>query len=362
MSLPYLVFFLTNAHYSAIKIGTIISAQWIAFGIGGLSLSFLGDRIGKKNAMMLSLILTALLSFAMAYCDSFSGFAIVSFLIGLSRSIFTSAMPAYLTDKTPEKLQRFTFNIQFIIVNLAGSTGPLLGVYYADQHSMLLFKISAAIFLIAAIAMQFLLPKDTSTQEKLHPRIKFSDSMKVLKQSKKMFMLFVAVAIFQLVYGQLEAPIAQVLEVRTPHLATWLFGAMWVINTMMIVTLQLPLIFITKNTRLLTVCTLGILLVTMSFLILAFYPSASAFLISIAVLTFGEMLVSPLGNIIVAKIAPQHLRSSYFGVLTFASIGGGLSALIGSIFIQYANSEILFIFMAILTFTSLWFYQQSLKT
>jgi len=100
----------------------------------------------------------------------------------------------------------------------------------------------------------------------------------------------------------------------------------------------------------------------MSFLILAFYPSASAFLISIAVLTFGEMLVSPLGNIIVAKIAPQHLRSSYFGVLTFASIGGGLSALIGSIFIQYANSEILFIFMAILTFTSLWFYQQSLKT
>lgn len=55
------------------------------------------------------------------------------------------------------------------------------------------------------------------------------------------------------------------------------------------------------------------------------------------------------------------MRSSYFGVLNFASIGGDLSALMGSVLIEYSSIEVLFIVMAVLTFSSLWFYQQSLK-
>lgn len=361
MSIPYLVFFLTDAHYSAIEIGAIISAQWTAFGLGGFLLGHLGDSIGKKNAMILSLLLTALLSFSMAYCNNFLSFFLINLSIGFSRSIFSSAMPAYLTDVISKASHYLAFNLRFMIINLAGSTGPLIGVYYANQHSTMLFKISAVIFLISSFLMRWLLPKDRKITVETHNKIRFIKGLEILSYDRQLLMLFIAFSIFWLVYGQLEAPIAQVLEIRTPLLATHLYGIMWVINTLMIVFLQIPIAAFTKNFSLYTICFIGIILITSGFLVLAFFPSSFAFVTSITVITLGEILISPLASIIVAKISPEDKRSTYFGVLTFASIGGGLSALLGSIILSYSSSEILFIIMAGLIFSSWYFYYQSLK-
>lgn len=362
ISIPYLVFFLSYQQYSTISIGAIVSAQWLAYGIAGFSLGFLGDKYGKRRIMLISLVLTGTMSFAMAFCNSVFSYLIVNLLIGGTRSIFSAALPAYVTDITPQSVHRLVFNVTFLVVNLAGAFGPLIGVYFAHQHSGTIFIISGVIFYASALLMPFVLAKDPSEpSQSQQVALKLSTVFNLLAKDRVLLGILIATTIYWFAYAHMEAPIAQVLEMRDPNSATFLFGLMWIINTLMIVFLQLPSALVSKHVPVLWLCYAGTLLICLCFLGLAFFYSGTAFVLCIILLTMGEIIVSPLSNVIVAQIAPENLRSTYFGVIALASIGGGLSPIVGSIFLQFFGSEVLFLFITGLIVLNFFLYYYALS-
>ncbi len=362
MSVPYLAFFLSYLHFTPIAIGTIVASQALAYSIGGIPAGYISDAFGKKNMMAIALIFNAISCIGLAEARSFSYYILFNVLFGLARSLFDSAMPAYLTNVIPKELQRFVFNLRFTIINVAGSIGPLIGIYFAKRHSPIVFDISAVIFVIAALLIMLALKQDRLISNKTSSKmLSLNKTFNVMKTDKSLLFIVLAQIIYYFAYMQLEAPLAQALQMRNPDTATWLFGLMWVINTLMIVVLQMPLSNWMKNIPLLKLAYGGSILLIISFIGLAFYTGTWTFSLSIALLTLGEIAIAPISSIVIAHIAPEELRGSYFGAISLATVGMGFSPIIGGAFLQYSNSETLFLTTAALLMISILFYHLCLR-
>lgn len=352
ISIPYLAFYLSYLHYSKIMVGVTVASQPLFYSVGSLFLGFLGDRYGKKNMMVIATFFMALTSLAIAHVATFWGYFIFNGLLGISRALFDAAMPAYLTDITPNENHRLIFNLRFLITNLASAIGPVIGVYFANRHSGIVFDISALIYFLSAFILQKTLVNDHKPQtQATYKKISLKQIFYCLFKDKCLLAITLGTMIYLLVYAQLEAPFAQALLILHPRHATWLFGLLWVINSLVIAVFQLPLMMLTEKVSLKLLSTIGAGFTLACFVGLAFSLNETVLIVCVLLLTFGEMLLSPLSNIVIAKIAPTELRSTYFGASSLAFFGIALAPISGSALLQYGNTKILFLAMAFLCFT-----------
>lgn len=363
ISIPYLAFYLSYLHYSKIMVGITVAAQPLFYSMGSLLLGFLADRYGKKNIMVIATFFMALTSLAIAHVSTFLGYFIFNALLGMSRSLFDAAMPAYLTDITATENHRLVFNLRFLITNLASAIGPVIGVYFANRHSSSVFDISAFIYFLSTFILYKTLTNDykKQTQQTAKQFMQLKQIFFCLAKDKCLLAITLGTMIYYLVYAQLEAPFAQALLILHPHHATWLFGLLWVINSLVIAIFQLPLVWITEKVSLKLLNYIGVGFTILCFLGLAFFLNEVALIICVLLLTIGEMLISPLSNIVIAKIAPTKLRSTYFGASSLAFFGIALAPVSGSALLQYGNTETLFLAMAVLCFTIAICYHYALR-
>src|SRR5260370_12329130 len=63
--------------------GLLNSLAWLASGIGGVAFGFIADRVGRKRALMLSILTYSVCSFASALAPSVRLLAIFRFILGL---------------------------------------------------------------------------------------------------------------------------------------------------------------------------------------------------------------------------------------------------------------------------------------
>ena len=360
VSIPYLAFYLTSIHYSNITTGMIVASQPLAYSAFSLIGGYFADRYGKKNIMIISFLMTAVASIFYDYADSIFSFLIISISYGIARSLFDAAMPAYFTDIVPEKLHRFAFNFRFMVINAAAAIGPLIGVYFANRHPLMVFNISGVIFFLCGIGMLWLLPKEKSAIQKNVVEFNFRKTLQVMAKEKALLYLVLGMLVYWMVYIQLEAPFAQALVMRSPAHATWLFGLLWVINGVLIVTLQIPLSTMTRQWSLRMLTYVGTLLISAAFIGFALFTHLFAYVVCAVLLTFGEMLLSPISNIVVAKIAPEEYRATYFGALSLAFMGIGFGPLLGGFILQYFNPEVLFLCAVVLLQAVIFCYRRSL--
>lgn len=362
MSIPYLAFYLFALHYSPVQIGFIVSSQALSYSLFSIFCGYLSDRFGKKHAMITAMLISTIASLGLAHVNAAFGYILFNSMIGLSRSFFDASMPAYLTDITTPESHRLVFNLRFLIVNLAGATGPIIGVYFARHHLHSIFDLSALSYFISACLILWKLPNDYWTKPVRKDAIQLSTTIKSIINDKVLLYVVIGTIIYWFIYIQLEAPLAQILQDRNPETATSLFLLMWIINTVMIVILQLPIAGWTKNTPLKKMIYFGGVFFVLGFVGLALFLSSIAFAVCIAFITLGEILYSPICNIIIADIAPSEMRSAYFGAISLCSIGTAIGPVVGGLLIQYGSNETLFLTMALLTLLIMFCYRRSFKT
>ena len=74
------------------------------------------------------------------------------------------------------------------------------------------------------------------------------------------------------------------------------------------------------------------------------------------VLSLGEAILFPTMNIQIARLAPAHLRGSYFGATSFYSFGYALAPLVGGFMVEYYSGEMLFQLTSGLVFVTVFLY------
>src|SRR5205085_8448330 len=104
--------------------------------------------------------------------------------------------------------------------------------------------------------------------------------------------------------------------VRDLHFRESFFGALFVLNTLLIVAVEVPLNVAMSGMRTRWAVTIAATLVGVGFGALAVARTVLPIAITVVIWTFGEMIFFPTGTAYVAELAPKGRTGEYMGAFS----------------------------------------------
>ena len=324
MALPFLVLYLTR------YLGTPATLAGLAlsiYGVGGIiTAPFAGrlsDRVGPFTVMRASLTLTGILLFVIPLAHSFVVVMALTFLWAIVAEGTRPATMSALTSATSPEQRKAAIAVNRLAVNLGMSIGPAVGGFLATVSFPLLFVVDGATSLAAAFVLSMMLrsrnvdaarvasvtPPQVETKRERPPEAKsvWRDRMAI----EFLFAIFLVNLVFMQNQGALPLYV-----VRDLHHRESFYGMMFVVNTLLIVAIEVPLNLMMSHWPHRSALMLGIFLTALGFGSLAF-GSGTAFIIgTVVVWTFGEMITFPVSTAYIADIAPPGRIGEYMGAFS----------------------------------------------
>lgn len=318
---PFFALYLT----SKFNIGmTDVGVLFIAFAASGFVGSTIGgaltDRFGRKGIVIFGLVASSLSTLAMGFINSFEAFFFLALFVGILTDVAGPAHQAMVADLLPEEKRADGYGILRVAFNLSVVIGPAIGGFLASRSYLLLFIADAVISLITAVLVFVLLPETKPEVRADEPKPTLAGSFagygKVLMHGA--FMLFLGAVLLQVfTYMNMNTTLGVYLRDQhgTPEAG---YGMLLSINAAMVVALQFPITrYVSKFPPMLMMAA-GTFLYVVGFSMYGFVATYQLFVLAMVILTFGEMIVSPVAQAIVASFAPEDMRGRYMAVSGFA--------------------------------------------
>jgi MFS family permease len=311
--------------------GIFSVAHVIGNGLGG----GLTDRFGRKGMVIFGLVASALTTILMGVVDTLALFAGTALVVGLFANAGGPAREAMIADLLPKEKRAQGFGLFRVVHNLAVTVGPAIGGLLASQSYLWLFLLDAITSSITAIIVYFKLQetkpervegeKDVSTWETFrgYGRV-FADNAFVI--------FLVASSLMVLVYTQMNGTLAVFL--RDFHgVPEQGFGYILSMNAGMVVLFQFAITRRVEGLPPYLVLAGATALFVIGFGMYGVVSTYGLFLLAMAVITVGEMLMAPVAQSLAAGMAPDHMRGRYMAVYGFSwiipsSVGVYLAGLI----------------------------------
>lgn len=319
MVLPFLTLYLNkHLHFTLSEVGWIMSI----FGVGSLVGSYLGgkltDKIGFYQVMFWSLFISGLMLIALQFITSFWGFGIGIFLTMMIADTFRPAMFVAVKAYSKPENQTRTLTLVRLAINLGFTIGPFLGgIIIALISYKGLFWVDGLTCIIAILVFRRVLKNKSISKKSI---IEDSEIIPVSVLKDKPFWVFLvivfimAVTFFQLfttlpifyrdVYGLTELQI----------------GLLMALNGGVIFIFEMPLIHKLEKSSIerVRLIMIGLLLFSVSFLMLITTQWIGILIISMLVISFGEMLGFPFTNSFAISRAPKGKEGKFMALYTMA--------------------------------------------
>lgn len=149
------LYIVDHYHGSSSQVGAISSLVILTALVFRPFTGYLVDRWGRKNTLMISFFLMALLHFSVLIPMRMEGLGIVRFLLGFPYSLFTTATSTVSADILPEEHRSYGFGVISIITMLSGVVlAPNLGfILLGDGNFNLIFMISGVLSLLTILVV-----------------------------------------------------------------------------------------------------------------------------------------------------------------------------------------------------------------
>jgi predicted MFS family arabinose efflux permease len=324
MALPFLVLYLTR--YLNVP-ATLAGLALSVYGIGGIiTAPFAGrlsDRVGPLTVMRASLTLTGILLFIIPLAHNFAVVMVLTFIWAVVADATRPATMSALTSTTSAEQRKAAIALNRLAVNLGMSIGPAVGGFLATVSFPLLFIVDGATSLAAALVLSLLLRSRTLGSQggtsaaprpaEANPRP--TAATKSVWRDRTAIEFLFAIFLVDLVFMQNQGALP-LYVVRDLHHRESFYGMMFVVNTLLIVAIEVPLNLAMAHWPHRTALMAGIFLTALGFGALAF-GAGTAFIIGTVVLwTFGEMITFPVSTAYVADIAPPGRNGEYMGAFS----------------------------------------------
>jgi predicted MFS family arabinose efflux permease len=123
--------------YSPLWVGGCMFALQAAGFIAAPIAGHLSDRMGRRQIIMSSMLMTAVVFVAMAVVGQSPIFVLFVSVLGFFLFSIRAVMQAWLLDATPRNLGGSSIGILFGMQALGGAIGPGLGGVIADHYGLL---------------------------------------------------------------------------------------------------------------------------------------------------------------------------------------------------------------------------------
>lgn len=323
MLFPFFTLYLTKKFgINMTQVGLIFGIFSIAGVAGSLVGGALTDRLGRKGMLLFGLVMSALSALLMGMVNQIEWFVVVVLIVGVLADSGGPAQQALVADLLPEEKRAQGFGILRVVFNLAVVIGPLIGGLIATQSYLMLFILDAIASLLTAVIVFFTLHETWKPQEAGRPPQSMAQTFAgygiALKDTAFVGYL-VASALMVLVYMQMNTTLAVYL--RDVHgVDERGFSYILSLNAGMVVLFQFAITRWVTPYRPLIIMAAGSLLYAVGFAMYGVFAAFAMFLLAMAVITVGEMMVSPVGQAIVARLAPEEMRGRYMAVYGFSWI------------------------------------------
>lgn len=322
MALPFLVLYLTEyLHVSAPRAGLAISVYGVGSLIVGPIAGRLADRIGPLTVMRGSLAFTGVVVLLIPLAKSFIAVMGLVFLWAIVADAGRPATMAALTGSAAPDKRRAAIALNRLAVNLGMAVGPAVGGFLARVSFPLLFIVDGATSLAAAVALSAMLwMRDRKTTTAEHAVVKterasaFSKTSVVWRDRAAMT-LFATSFLANLVFAQHQGAMPLYI-VRDLGFLESFYGGLFVLNTIIIVAIEVPLNLAMANKPFRSTIALSVALMAIGFGAMGFAHGAAAIMLTVVIWTFGEMILFPTTTAYVAQLAPEGRTGEYMGAFT----------------------------------------------
>jgi MFS family permease len=332
----FLVLYLTQTQrLSPATAGAVVAALGVG-DIGSQLLGgWLGDRIGRRNTMLLGFVGAAVALAALGSADSLPEIWAAAVGVGLTIELFRPAGSAAVAD-LPARQRIRAFGLLFWAANLGFSVATVLAGILAKHGYGLLFWINVVASLAAALIVWRLVPDTRPAGSMLTRRA----LLPVLLRDRLMIaMMAIHVGYFTLF---LQTFTTLPLLMTSDGLGPAVYGAVLALNGIAIVVLQPVAVRLLAGRNAHAVSAFSMLLVGVGAALGAVSHGTAGFAGSVLIWTLGQIGVAVRFGDTFADLAPAELRGRYMGLAsTTWSIGAVLGPLAGAALLDLAGPTVL---------------------
>ncbi|ELO1811651.1 MFS transporter [Vibrio fluvialis] len=361
MAWPFLIVFLYQDYgATAVEVGTMLASSAVVGAVTGLYSGYLSDKFGRKWVMVAGALAASVAYTGIGMANQIWHFYVLIILAGLMRPMIEAPAKAVLGDNLSNlKDRELAMNIRYFLLNLGGAIGPLIGITLGLAHPQVLFIATGITYLIYALWLLMAIERkghhvkpDTS----LLPN--FARTLRVISKDSIFVKMMIANFIMMFVYAQMESSIPQVIVRSSVSDAAQLVASLVLVNTLTIIIFQFPSLKWLEHVPLFVRTRIGMVLMMLAQVGFLFTPTDWPYGWYIAgfILSMGEVIAFPTLNVQIDRMAPAHLRGSYFGAAALYSLGFAIAPLVGGVVIESLNPSWLFGVCIVLCLGMIWLY------
>ena len=364
MAMPFLAIYLSKTtQMNPVLIGLVIGMGPLTSTFGSFIGGTLSDMIGRKKLMFSALFLYAMVFIGFATAHEPWIFLVLNAVNGLCRSFFEPTSQALMADLTPKEKRVRLFSLRYTAINVGATVGPLFGALLSAIAANMAFFITACVYLLYLLTLIILFIVFPAGEEGRHEvqRTTFLSAMRVISKDKALLYFIVAGILVNLGYSQIESTLPQYLK-DTVVSGVALYSILLSLNAVIVVVLQILLMKVIEKLPMIKGLVIGASLFSLGYLGFAVSHGWIMFIISMVIITLGEIFVFPLGGVIIDRLATDELRGTYFGANGFRSIGFFAGPWLGGLLLDYLNGVILFLITAMIVLSSMIMYKAGYRT
>ena len=154
---PYLS---TQYHLDRIMMGNIFSMGLVGALIGGFGFGYLGDRIGRRPAIILATAAFGLLTLAFVFADSYASLLALRLIDGIALGGMLPLSWALNIEYVPKRYRSTVVTVIMIGYSVGIAVGGPAANWLIPQYGwQSLFAVGGALSLVAALALVLILPE-----------------------------------------------------------------------------------------------------------------------------------------------------------------------------------------------------------
>jgi MFS family permease len=323
------------------------SLSWIGLVFGGVPLLVsplqiwggqLTDTFGRRKMIILSVLMGVVWFVGFAFVRTIWQVAVlVAVESAFGWPLFQTACNAMIADVLSEERRAEGYSVNRVAMNVGVVLGPAAGGlalgWGASFRQLFLAAAAGCLLMVLMMVAWIRESRPESAVGAVHADERGRRGYRIVLADRR-FLVFSAVAVLPVLCIGNFGSIYSVFITDFLHVRFGVWGWLLAFNALIVATVQYPLVRAVAARGVNRMALLGI-----SSTLLAAWALGSVFagpvwslVILVAVISFGEVLLSPIASAVVSDMAPEAVRGRYMGVWTVVWNGGAsLGPIIGGV-------------------------------